>query len=214
MASIERMFVIDVLDPSTERQSVVLREPAGSHLPCYFLGNYKGQSIALLPKNFDPATHEVLIVQKDARRVWIERESNGGQGIHLRTPYFSGVGWLSGGYEQLGFTVVSGLVADDLVEFVAVATHRPPESETSESRVKQFFQYARWKRDGNSFLVYSDQSSGSDIIGRGETLTAAWQSAVESIARHNPGHEPISPLATETPTGCYSETVAAPVPSL
>lgn len=139
--------------------------------------------------DFNPATHDVLIVAKDARRVWIERDSNGGQGMHLMTPYFSGVGWLSSGYEQLGFTVVSGLVADDLVEFVAIANHRSPvpkkpydPNEPYKSVVLQRYPAAEARRTtcANTWYI-SECPGGCQISGHEPAQYMAWMSAAERI---------------------------------
>lgn len=85
---------------------------------------------ALFPKEFNPETDEVLIVKKDARRVFVEADG-GKEYVHGCSPTWHDNCWAQdhGGNFSYLKERVFGIVGDDLVEFVAVRTHRPPEPE-------------------------------------------------------------------------------------
>jgi hypothetical protein len=87
---------------------------------------------AVLVTDFDPATMDVVIVAKDARRVWIEQECemDGRQVLHTKQPQWDDdlQGWHS---QSQQFTVLDndatmqGAADGDRIEFVAVETRRP-----------------------------------------------------------------------------------------
>lgn len=89
-----------------------------------------GQHLALLPKEFDPKTDEVIVVKKNARRVFLqtvgmERDSTG---LFLSMPRWCPAGW-TGDFVHVPTLITNELADQDVLEFVAVCTHRPPEPE-------------------------------------------------------------------------------------
>lgn len=88
--------------------------------------------VYVLPPEFDPEINEVLIVQKNAMRVWIEGYQKA-ELLHGKKPDWDGATWYS---EQFGYVKECvgpdkpvGVDADLCVEFVAVETRRPPDPE-------------------------------------------------------------------------------------
>jgi hypothetical protein len=89
------------------------------------LMGFVGKHYAIL-NDFDPETMEVLIFAKDARRLWVEND--GSEYVHSVKPTWCGGLWcFDGGSASYLEAAVVGVGGQDLVEFVAVATHRPPE---------------------------------------------------------------------------------------
>lgn len=91
------------------------------------LMGFVGKHYAIL-EDFDPETMDVLIVAKDARRVWIEGARNS-RYVHDGQPRWCDPDW--GGSDAIRSIgdMLPYIHGGSLVEFVAVATHRPPEPE-------------------------------------------------------------------------------------
>jgi len=80
---------------------------------------------AVLVTDFDPATMDVVIVAKDARRVWIDRCSDG-MWLHTLPPDACHErGWVSCGMFSIDDIVLEDMEHNDCIEFVAVETRRP-----------------------------------------------------------------------------------------
>lgn len=84
---------------------------------------------AVLVTDFDPATMDVVIVAKDARRVWVEGFPQS-ELAHSKQPSWDGTSWVSGSYVYLAAAAnfskkLLGILDRDCVEFVAVETRRP-----------------------------------------------------------------------------------------
>jgi len=76
-------------------------------------------------EGFDPATDEVIVVKKDAARVWVEGMERS-RFLHVSKPTWRGDSWT----DSVDCEGIGGLLPcigdKDCVEFVAVKTHRPP----------------------------------------------------------------------------------------
>lgn len=86
----------------------------------------KGKYHASLSADFDPATDDVIVVKKDAARVWVEG-LNDARFLHKTMPTWTVDNWVNAAvnYESVG-RLLSQVEHNDCVEFVAVKTHRHP----------------------------------------------------------------------------------------
>lgn len=84
----------------------------------------KGKYHASLSADFDPATDDVIVVKKDAARVWVEGMGEN-QFMFRERPEWTGQEWYSVSGVEAILTPL-GIRDADCVEFVAVKTHRPP----------------------------------------------------------------------------------------
>lgn len=86
-----------------------------------------GKHLAVLPSDFDPATMDVVIVAKNARRVWIDR-TGADTWFHVTRPVCGAWSdWVSENMMVVDGMVMDGMQLHDCIEFVAVETRRPPE---------------------------------------------------------------------------------------
>ncbi len=151
-----------------------------------------GQHLALLPKGFDPATDEVLVVKRGAKRVWVE-QWNSVVECHLSRPSYrtdKGGYWHStDSFGEYRAEDRDDMNHRDCIEFVAVATHRPPEMVAEVESPK-----GDWSEYRN---VVIEQYPGAVCvpgngcmavvvpwlrIATGETRFAAWKNAAENVA--------------------------------
>lgn len=125
----DEIQIIEVIDcPATVRTDVGIEWGNGARTTANSL--VVGSRLAVLPTNFAKDTHDVLIVKKDARRVWVDN-SNNRTWLQIHKPEWNDrdTAWMSeekcheciGGY--------FGISRNECYEFVQVATHRPPEPE-------------------------------------------------------------------------------------
>lgn len=85
-----------------------------------------GKYHAALGRNFDPATEDVIVVKRDAARIWVEG-LNDARFLHKTMPTWTVDNWVNAAvnYESVG-RLLSQVEHNDCVEFVAVKIHRPP----------------------------------------------------------------------------------------
>lgn len=146
--------------------------------------------------DFNPETQELLIVAKDARRVWVEGYPQS-ELAHSKRPHWDGHSWVSGSHVYLaaasdGSSKLFGTPTDDCVEFVAVATHRPPEpepeplakpmdlDEPQKSAVLKVYPQAVAQQPASSWYIL-DRSSGRLLSDYGPSEFMAWASAAKRI---------------------------------
>lgn len=96
-------------------------------LPASPFKDYIGQHLAIVPPGFNPATDELIIVKKDARRVFVYGHGPE-QTITIRCPEWLGHvrKWQAALSSNLKANLY-GLKGHECLEFVAVETHCPPE---------------------------------------------------------------------------------------
>lgn len=95
--------------------------------------------LAKIPEDFNPTTDELIVVKRDARRVFLqtvgmERDSTG---LFLSMPRWCPAGW-TGDFVHVPTLITNELADQDVLEFVAVCTHRPPEPEKPVEPVASF----------------------------------------------------------------------------
>lgn len=123
------MEEINVRKLECEGGRPVVRSPGGLAYPVPYHGKV-GQHLALLPKEFDPETDDVIVVKKDARRLYMQTvgQDRDSTGLFMSMPEWSPAGW-TGDFRHTSTLISRELADQDVVEFVAVCTHRPPEPE-------------------------------------------------------------------------------------
>lgn len=100
-----------------------------------------GSKLARLPLDFNPDFQDVIIVNKKARRIWIEQSGGDVAYLHQCQPSWGSGQWNPNGNTSRCASVMS-LPDGDCVEFVAVATHRPPEPEKPQPTPRQTWEAA------------------------------------------------------------------------
>ena len=103
--------------------------------------------------DFDPATDEVIVVKKDAARVWVEGMERH-RYLHASKPTWREIEWT----DSMSVADIGGLLPcianHDCVEFVAVKTHRPSVAEPVPEAVPELSDKAKVK------AVYPDAIHG------------------------------------------------------
>lgn len=172
---------------------------------------------------FDPATQTVVIVSKDAQRVWIAKnDDDDDEFISLNSPQWERR-WYSGGKSiEFGDDTEHrlGLSAGDCVEFVAVETKRPPEPikpvELSQEQMAKVFaervaanpgilSEIQYRLETETFVEWSESVSPVDF----EPIPADVQAEVSAVMRAAG-----IPKLDLDPLGCCRHFVCEPVPSL
>lgn len=153
-------------------------------------------------KDFDPATDEVIVVKKNAVRVWVEGMERS-RFLHVSKPTWRDFDWR----DSVGFDNIGGLLPcianHDCVEFVAVKTHRPPVAQevaepvadlSDEAKVKAVYPKAYYAFSGN--IWEEDSATARQLSLQFARADLAWADAArrlnaetkpESISHHNFG---------------------------
>jgi len=111
---------------------------------------------AALSHDFDPGTDDVVVVKKDAARVWVEGWV-GKRFMHGTNPSRNGNSWQSPTFKSIN--ELSPCVCDgDCVEFIAVKTHRPPVAQEVAEAVPELSDEAKVKAvyPDAMFTVFGD----------------------------------------------------------
>lgn len=178
-------------------------------------------------KNFDSATDEVIVVKKDAARVWIESEGDS-QFMFRKRPEWTGQEWSAAGDIEV-INMPLGICDDECVEFVAVKTHRPPVAqevtepvlvdvdEQYKSVVLAVYPNAKIEptRNANTWFV-SDGLAGRQLSSHEPAQFMAWRAAAVRLRDTKPETtalpEPVATSAIEH-LGCGVEVVSGAVPA-
>jgi hypothetical protein len=165
-----------------------------------------GRYHTTLNYNFDPATDEVIVVKKDAVRVWVEGMERV-RFLHTSLPTWRGGSWR----DSVDCDSIGGLLPcianHDCVEFVAVKTHRPPVAQevaepvaesvpelSDEAKVKAVYPKAYYAFSGN--IWEEDSATARQLSLQFARADLAWADAArrlnaetkpESISHHNFG---------------------------
>lgn len=95
-------------------------------------------------RDFDPATDEVIVVKKDAARVWVEGQERH-RYLHTSKPTWREIEWT----DSTSVADIGGLLPcvtnTECVEFVAVKTHRPSVAEEVAEPVAELSDEAKVK---------------------------------------------------------------------
>lgn len=165
--------------------------------------------------DFDPATDEVIVVKKDAARVWVEG-LNDARFLHKTMPTWTVDNWANAAvnYESVG-RLLSQVEHNDCVEFVAVKTHRPPVVQevaepvaeavpelSDEAKVKAVYPKAYYAFSGS--IWEEDSAAARQLSLQFARADLAWADAARRL---NPTPEPVSNF----PLGCGVEVVSGAV---
>lgn len=151
---------------------------------------------------FNPETDEVIVVKKDAARVWVDKGKED-YCVHFERPSFddslqewdSCDGLLVSSRDE----AFHGIGSNDCVEFIAAKTHRPPVAEpvaelSDEAKVKAVYPKAYhavsgniWEEDSATARQLSLQFARADLAWADAARRLNAETKPESISHHNFG---------------------------